>query len=109
MKSRTEKRIRDDAARFGMTIKRAPRDGGVRLTDSFGNERIYANMTDISIAARIYEDKPITTPIYEVGEIELKGRLRVAAKNSAEAKRIYREKVRTRTADAVLTAKKVIR
>jgi hypothetical protein len=104
-----EKQIRDYAARYGYSIRKIPNHGGVKLVDAEGNERICSDLFSAESLIRIYKDEPLTSPVYEVGEKELKARLQIAAKDGEAAKRKYRNTVRMMNPNAVLTAKKVIR
>lgn len=104
-----EKEIREYAARYGFSLRKIPNHGGVKLVDIAGNERICTDIHSAEEIMRVYRDEPLTSPIYEVGEKELKTRSRIAAKNSEAAKRKYRERVRMIDPGAVLEAKKPIR
>lgn len=104
-----EKDIRNYAARYGYSFRKIPNHGGVKLVDAEGNERICSDLFSVEAMILIYKGEPLTLSVYEVGEKELKGRLKIAAKDGEAAKRKYRKSVRMMNPHAVLTAKLVTR
>jgi hypothetical protein len=102
-----EKHIRNYAARYDFTIRKTGMT--VKLTDSWGNSLECINKQSALSIMMVYRNEPLTSPVYEVGEVESKNRLRVAASSSESAKREYRSRMRLSAPNVALTAKKIKR
>jgi hypothetical protein len=106
---RSDKEIRDYAARYGFTLRKIPNHGGVKIIDCDGNERICRDMYSADELVRTFREEPLTSPVFEVGNKNDRVRSLIAAKNGVAAKSKFRERNRLHltTPDAVLTARRV--